>query len=95
MKFQPDCFYETKYKQSLASHRQDKHSSHGRKRVTSSKEEEERQRLVQCPVCKKMIKKWYYQQSHRRSCIGEGRAAFMSFAWPGTCTNHGKIVKLV
>ncbi len=61
---QADCDYVTSYKQSLMGHKNERHL--GLKR---SHRQADMGQTVICLKCGKSLKKWYYQQYHKRSCM--------------------------
>ena len=65
------CDYSAKYKQTLHTHVMEKHHNLKRRH-----RQEEAFKKVTCPTCGKSLKKWYYQQFHRRTCSNGGNVIY-------------------
>ncbi len=63
-----NCGFATKHKQSLHRHKMEKHDPTAvpKKADTTT---------VQCPVCRKKLKAWYYWQIHKKTCQTTGMTA--------------------
>jgi len=59
----PGCQYLSKHPATLAFHKKEKHLVGPRSHRAADSAE-----TVVCPTCSKGLKKWYFQQYHRKTC---------------------------